>query len=142
MSRRIGKDDGSVVAAGKDNRSLTAAGKDDGSVTAEIAVGLTAVVIVLSGLVSAVSLGQTQLRAVDAAAAGARAAARGETEGQVIGLARRLAGTGARVTVSEQGGMVRVEVRTAVPLPLPGSPTLTVKGSASTPAEAHVGGGQ
>jgi hypothetical protein len=140
VSRRIGKDDGSLVAVGKDDGSMTAVGKDDGSVTAEIAVGLTAVVIVLSSLVSAISLGQAQLRAVDAAAAGARAAARGETEGQVLGLARRLAGTGAQVTVSEQGGMVGVEVRTAVPLPLPGSPTVTVKGSASTPAEAHVGG--
>jgi hypothetical protein len=115
-------------------------GKDDGSVTAEIAVGLTAVVIVLSSLVSAVSLGQTQLRAVDAAAAGARAAARGETDAHVVGLARRLAGKGARVTVSQHGGMTRVEVRTAVPLPLPGSPTVTVQGSASTPAEPHIGG--
>jgi hypothetical protein len=115
-------------------------GKDDGSVTAEIAVGLTAVVIVLSSLVAAVSLGQSQLRAVDAAAAGARAAARGETDGQVLGLARRLAGQGAHVSVSEQGSMVRVEVRTAVRLPLPGAPTVTVKGSASTPAEAHIGG--
>ncbi len=138
MNRCIGEDDGSR----SDDGRVPVAGSraDDGSVTAELAVGLTAVVIVLSSLVSSVLLGQSQIRAVDAAAAGARAAARGETDGQVVGLARRLAGTGARVTVSEQSGMMLVEVRTPVRLPLPGTPTVTVMGSASTPAEAHIGG--
>lgn len=114
------------------------AGGDRGSVTAELAIGLSGVVMVLVALVAAVTLAQGQLRAVDAAAAGARAAARGEAESEVLGLTRRLAGPSAVADIRRHGSVMSVEVSVPIALPLPGSPRVTVRGAASTPAEHHL----
>jgi hypothetical protein len=114
--------------------------RDAGTVTGELAVGLAGVVVVLGAVLAAVLLGQQQLRAVDAAAAGARAVARGASDAEAAALARRLAGHGANGQARREGELVTVTVRVPVALPLPGTPTITVAGVARTPAEPQVGG--
>jgi hypothetical protein len=108
----------------------------DGAVTAELATGLVAVVLALSAVLGVTVVGQGQLRCVDAARAGARAAARGETDAAVRDLARRLAGTGAAAAVARSGDLVTVSVRRPVAVPLPGTPRLVVRASAAVPVEA------
>jgi hypothetical protein len=107
-----------------------------GAVTAELATGLVAVVLALSAVLGVAVVGQGQLRCVDAARAGARAAARGETDAAVRELARRLAGAGAAAAVSRTGDLVTVSVRRPVAVPLPGTPRLVVRASAAVPVEA------
>jgi Flp pilus assembly protein TadG len=89
-------------------------------VTAETAVVLPVLLLVLAGAVSAVVVVGAQLRCVDAAREGARAAARGEAPAAVVRLATAAAPDGA---VTEVGGgeAVRVTVSATVsPLgPLP-----------------------
>lgn len=85
-----------------------------GSVTAEFALALPAVVLLLVFCLALLSGGIAQLRAADAARAGARAAAIGATQGEVESIARHLAGGGARVGV-DVGDLVVVHV--TVPLP-------------------------
>lgn len=114
--------------------------RDAGTVTGELAVGLAGVLVVLGAVLAAVVLGQQQLRAVDAAAAGARAVARGVTDVEAAALARRLAGSGADVRARREADLVTVTVRVPVELPLPGGPTVTVSGVARTPTEPQVGG--
>lgn len=81
-----------------------------GSVTAEFAVVLPAVTAVLALLMVAAGAGVLQLRLEDAARAGARAAARGESPAQVTELAYRLAGERASVQVSVAGEFATVTV--------------------------------
>jgi Flp pilus assembly protein TadG len=89
-------------------------------VTAETAVVLPVLLLVLAGAVSAVVVVGAQLRCVDAAREGARAAARGDATAEVVRLTAAAAPNGA---VTEVGGgeMVRVTVSATVsPLgPLP-----------------------
>ena len=86
-------------------------------VTAETAVVLPVLLLVLGGAVAAVTVVGGQLRCVDAAREGARAAARGEPVAVVTGLAGRAAPDGATVSVEEDGDEVRVTVA-AVGAPL------------------------
>ena len=79
-------------------------------VTAETAVVLPVLLLVLAAAVAAVTLVGSQLRCVDAAREGARAAARGEPHATVVGLARRAAPDGAVVGVLVVGQEVRVSV--------------------------------
>ncbi|GAA1658599.1 hypothetical protein GCM10009765_05000 [Fodinicola feengrottensis] len=65
-------------------------------------------VILLAAALTAVSAVSTQLRCVDAAREGARAAARGERD--PAAFARRVAPAGATVRLSSSGDLVRVEV--------------------------------
>ena len=106
-----------------------------GSVTAELAIGLVAVSVVLVALCSVVVVGIAQVRVTDAAAAGARLAARGEGQAEVDGAARRLAGAGATVTIGPSGGMTAVTVTREVPLLLPGRPTVVIDSRALAVAE-------
>jgi Flp pilus assembly protein TadG len=91
-------------------------------VTAETAVVLPVLFLVLAGAVAAVTVVGAQLRCVDAAREGARAAARGEDVAAVITLAGRAGPEGARTTVSGAGTEVHVTVSAEVtplgPLPL------------------------
>jgi hypothetical protein len=106
-----------------------------GSVTAELALSLPAVVL---ALVLALAVGRVaiaQVQCVDAARAGARAAARGEAADTVIQQARRLAPSGAGVTATRNGGSVAVDVSGWIGLPLPGSPQLQVRGQAISQVE-------
>ena len=68
----------------------------------------------------ALSCVSAQLRCTDAAATGARAAARGDPEAAVVAAARSVAPEGATVTVVHDGERVRVVVR-AVVRPLGGA---------------------
>jgi hypothetical protein len=77
--------------------------------TAEFAVVLPAVVLVLALSLGALGLAWDQVRCIDAAQAGARAASRGDSAGAVILAARRTAPSGATVSVTS-GDVVRVSV--------------------------------
>lgn len=91
-------------------------------VTAETAVVLPVLLLVLAGAVAAVTVVGAQLRCVDAAREGARAAARGEQIATVTALVARAAPAGASTEVDAGGEQVRVTVVADVaalgPLPL------------------------
>ncbi len=91
-------------------------------VTAETAVVLPVLLLVLVGAVAVVIVVGAQLRCVDAAREGARAAARGDDPGTVSEIVRRAAPDGAVVGVTRAGNDVRVEVTVEVaplgPIPL------------------------
>lgn len=84
--------------------------RDAGMVTAETALALPAVVLVLALALTGVRVAIDEIRCVDAARAGARAAARGDPAEEVEALARRAAPTGASITTSVAGGDVTVTV--------------------------------
>ena len=79
-------------------------------VTAEFAVVLPAVVLVLGLSVGALGLASDQIRCVDAARAGARAAARGDSVEAVILVASRAAPSDAVVSLASTAGIVSVSV--------------------------------
>jgi Flp pilus assembly protein TadG len=79
-------------------------------VTAETAVVLPVLLLVLAGAVAAVTVVGAQLRCVDAAREGARAAARGEEIAAVTALVRRAAPDGATTAVDVGREQVRVTV--------------------------------
>jgi TadE-like protein len=91
-------------------------------VTAETAVVLPVLLLVLAGAVAAVTVVVAQMRCVDAAREGARAAARGETTALVVDVTARAAPDGAVTTVTPDGPAVSVtfaaEVAPLGPLPL------------------------
>jgi Flp pilus assembly protein TadG len=90
-------------------------------VTAETAVVLPVLLLVLAGVVAVLVVVGAQLRCVDAAREGARAAARGDDDVAVRTAASGAAPAGAEVAV-ERGERVTVTVRASVaplgPLPL------------------------
>jgi Flp pilus assembly protein TadG len=91
-------------------------------VTAETAVVLPVLLLVLAAAVAAVTVVGAQLRCVDAAREGARAAARGDAIGTVTALAARAAPAGAVTDVAVSDREVRVRVTAPVsplgPVPL------------------------
>jgi hypothetical protein len=91
--------------------------RDRGFVAAETAVVLPALVLFAMALVWALLAASAQIQCVDAARAGARAAARQEPPGVVREVARQAAPDGARVTVSRQGDLVHVLVVARPPGP-------------------------
>jgi Flp pilus assembly protein TadG len=109
-----------------------------GMVTAETAVVLPVLLLVLVCAVAAVTVVGAQLRCVDAAREGARAAARGETSGVVAELAGAVAPDGAVTAVQPSGERVRVTVSVEVsPLgPVP----LRTRVSAEAVAQREPGG--
>lgn len=78
--------------------------------TAEFAVVLPAIVLVLALSLGALGLAWDQIRCVDAARAGARAASRGDSAGAVLLVAGRAAPAGAQVSMGAAGGLVQVSV--------------------------------
>ncbi|MEW2163573.1 TadE family type IV pilus minor pilin [Streptomyces sp. NPDC007084] len=95
----------------------TGAGRDGGFVTAEAAVVLPSLVLVGMALVWALLAASAQIQCVDAARAGARAAARQDSPEAVVATARRVAPAGADVTVSREEDLVRVRVGARTPGP-------------------------
>ena len=84
-------------------------------VTAEAALVLPVLVLVLAGAVAVLTVVGAQLRCVDAAREGVRAAARGEPASVVVSAAGRLAPDGAAVTTEPvEDGLVTVTVRAPV----------------------------
>ena len=81
-----------------------------GMVTAEFAIVLPAVVFVLALSLGALGLAMDQIRCVDAARAGARAASRGDSPGAVVLVASRAAPSDAVVSVGTSGDLVSVSV--------------------------------
>ena len=120
--------------------SAAGPGGDAGSVTAELALGLVTVLLVLAAVLSVGIVAAGQLRCVDAAGAGARAAARGDDPAAVRRLATHLAGEGARVQTTRDGDVVRVSVTRRVVLPVPGRPRLGLRATASARVEVSGGG--
>jgi Flp pilus assembly protein TadG len=101
-------------------------------VTAETAVVLPVLLLVLAAAVAAVVVVGSQLRCVDAAREGARAAARGDG-GAVTDLVARAAPDGARSTLGGDAELVTVTVRaTVAPLgPLPFRITVSATATAA-----------
>lgn len=85
-------------------------------VTAEFAVVMPAVIFVLVLSLGALGLAFDQVRCVDAARAGARAASRGDSYAAVMLVARRAAPSEALVTMATSGDLVRVSVVSRPPL--------------------------
>lgn len=91
---------------------------DLGLVTAETAVAFPALVVVLAVALWGVSAAAAQVACVDAARAGARAAARGEPETEVRAAVLRAAPPNARVTVSRDPATTKVVVEAVARPPL------------------------
>ncbi|MER5554162.1 TadE family type IV pilus minor pilin [Streptomyces sp. NPDC002793] len=112
-------------------------GGDRGAVTAEAAMVIPVLVAFVLALVWALVAASDQIRCVDAARAGARAAARSEPEAAVRSAAREAAPGRARVAVERAGELWRVRVE--APTPGPGSLGLTLSAEAVALAEDTVG---
>ena len=110
---------------------------DGGFVTAEAAVVLPALVLVAMALVWALLAASAQIQCVDAARAGARAAARQDPPDVVLATARQAAPRGASVAVSREGDLVRVRVTAHAPGP--DALTLDLSAAAVALAEETVG---
>jgi Flp pilus assembly protein TadG len=83
-------------------------------VTAETAVVLPVLLVVLAAAVWVVACVAAELRCVDAARTGARAAARGDAPASVSAATSAVAPRGAEVDVASAGGEVTVVVRAVV----------------------------
>ncbi|MEU4796394.1 TadE family type IV pilus minor pilin [Streptomyces sp. NPDC023327] len=115
--------------------------RDQGFVTAEAAVVLPTLVLFTMALVWTLLAVCAQIQCVDAARAGARAAARQDPEAVAVAAARQAAPRGARVTVRRDGDLVRVEVVAAVPGPKALDLGLRLRAEAVALAEETVGVG-
>ncbi|WP_443089461.1 TadE family type IV pilus minor pilin [Yinghuangia sp. ASG 101] len=91
--------------------------KEGGYVTAEAAMAFPALVLLVLGLLTGVAAMAAQIRCVDAAQAGARAAARGEQTDRAVAAAEGLAPKGARTQLTVRDGEVRFAVTSEVRLP-------------------------
>ncbi|MFF6790893.1 TadE family type IV pilus minor pilin [Streptomyces filamentosus] len=112
-------------------------GSDRGSVTVEAAVVLPVLALFAMALLWALAASAAQIRCVDAARAGARAAARAESPDAVTAVARAAAPEGARVTVARHGELWRVTVEAAAPGPA--GLGVTLRAGAAALAEDTVG---
>lgn len=92
-------------------------GRDAGFVTAEAAVVLPALVLFAMGLLWALLAAGAQIQCIDAARAGARAAARQDPYDAAVAAAEQAAPKGARVTLRREGDLVRVRVEADTPGP-------------------------
>lgn len=110
---------------------------DRGYVTAEAALVIPALVLFAALLVWALMAAAAQIRCVDAARAGARAAARSEPAGVAVAAARAAAPAGARVELERVGDLW--EVRVAAPAPGPGGLPVRLGARAVALAEDSVG---
>ncbi|MEU5051432.1 TadE family type IV pilus minor pilin [Streptomyces sp. NPDC021096] len=93
---------------------------DGGYVTAEAAVVLPTLVLLTMTLLWSLMAAAAQIQCVDAARAGARAAARSDPPAAAVAAARSAAPRGAEVGLAREGDLVRVrvEARSAGPGPL------------------------
>lgn len=119
---------------------LAPAGRERGAVTAELAMALPLLIALTWGLVWLLSLGVAEVRVVDAARETARSVARGDAPGEAIGLGRRVAPAGARITVDSSGERVLVTAVAEVPGPgglfdfLPGATVSATAVAATEPS--------
>lgn len=87
---------------------------ESGAVTAETAVALPLIAIFAVSMAWLVSVGITQVRALDAARETARAAARSDATVEALALGNRVAPPGSRISVGHGGGTVVVRVSSPV----------------------------
>lgn len=87
---------------------------DAGYVTAETAIVLPVLAILVATALWAIAVAGAQLRCVDAARDGARAAARGESETAVMVAARATAPQGASIDIARDGSQIVVTVQVRV----------------------------
>lgn len=113
---------------------------DRGAVTAEAAMAIPVIVIFALALLWALMAAANQIRCVDAARAGARAAARSEPEAQVREAALSAAPERARVEVERVGQLWRVTVAAPAPGPGPLAVTLSAEAAAAAEDMAEAGG--
>lgn len=90
--------------------------RDRGFVTAESALVLPVLVLFVTALVWGLMVMAAQIRCVDAARTGARAAARQDPPDAVVEVTREAAPIGARVTVARDAEQVRVTVVARAPM--------------------------
>jgi hypothetical protein len=110
-----------------------------GSATVEIAVALPALVLIVAIALWGVSVAAAHVACVDAARAGARAAARGEPPPAVRAAVLRGAPSGARVTTRRDGEFTRVDVTVELrPPALSGLPAIVVREHAVAATEPGV----
>ncbi|MDQ0795615.1 hypothetical protein QFZ58_004103 [Streptomyces sp. B1I3] len=100
-------------------------------------MAIPVLVAFVMALVWALAAAAGQIRCVDAARAGARAAARAEPEAMVLSAAREAAPGGSRVVVERAGDVWRVRVE--APTPGPRGLALTLSAEAVALAEDTVG---
>ncbi|GAB2463574.1 hypothetical protein GCM10027063_01080 [Promicromonospora xylanilytica] len=81
-----------------------------GTVTAELAIGLPVVVLVLVAVLTLAAASTAQMRAMDAARAGARAVAIGEQDAAVSAAVAKVGGPEAELALAHEGRWVRVTV--------------------------------
>lgn len=112
------------------------ADRDEGTATAELAVAMPALVLALAAVLSVGQAVLAQVGCVDAARAGARAAARGESPAAVLDLARDGV-PDAVVSVRQEGTQVSVSVARRMTLLLPHGPALQLRARAVAQAEAR-----
>ncbi|GLY14184.1 hypothetical protein Kisp01_12000 [Kineosporia sp. NBRC 101677] len=101
-------------------------------VTAETALAIPVVVLLLATLLAAATAGLAQLQCIDAARAGARAAARHDDP---HAPAAAEAPAGAEVRVSSAGDLVKVQVLAQLTLPLPWQPRIEVRAESTAQTE-------
>lgn len=106
-----------------------------GMVTAEIAVALPAVMLVLVAVLTLVAASVAQMRAVDAARAGARAIAIDQDDAGVERVVAQIGGDDADLSVDRDGEWVRVTVTIPVVSGWDAPGPLRAKGTATTWAE-------
>ncbi|XAS66824.1 TadE family type IV pilus minor pilin [Micrococcaceae bacterium Sec5.7] len=123
-----------AVNSGRGGTSRTG-DRSRGAVTAELAVVLPAVLLLLALLLAGSAAGVTQLRLEEAARAGARALARGESAGAVDGIVRTLAGASASAAVVADGEWLRVTVSDRAGGPFGSTVPWTLTARASARAE-------
>ena len=110
-------------------------GNARGAVTAEFAVALPAVLLLLALLLAGAAAGATQLRLEEAALAGARALARGESPAAAEAIVSRLAGASATAAIAADGEWVRVTVADRVAGPFGSTVPWTLTAQASSRSE-------
>lgn len=114
-------------------------GTDTGYVTAETAMVLPVLALVLGVALWAIAVAGAELRCVDAARDGARAAARGESDAVVVAAAQAAAPAGAQIELRRDGGRIVVVVRARVggaTGPLGRMPAPTAEATATADSEA------
>lgn len=116
-------------------RGCPGPGKARGAVTAEFAVALPAVLLLLALLLAGAAAGATQLRLEEAALAGARALARGESPAAAEAIVSRLAGASATAAIAAEGEWVNVTVADKVAGTLGSAVPWTLTARASTRIE-------
>lgn len=118
---------------GRDHCGPRLRANDKGMVTAEIAVGLIGVMAVLAMLIHCIGIGIGAVKVQEASRVAARAAARGDSKAEIVQAAKRV-NPGSKVSIDAGAKTVTVEV-SARAGPIPGLPTIQVRGKAVADVE-------